>query len=1408
LSTTLTGGSDTNAGSYPVTCTINSGQSYTGSASGTFVINQAPNTVTLSGVPASAEYGYSFTAAATGLGTGAVTYSSDGVVCTNVNATYTMIGGSGACTVTATQAADTNRMSATASQGVTAVPANTSVGVQSSGSPSVYGGSVTFTAAITSDTSMVKGRDKKGHVKSHVLNGTVTWSANTGCAPSAVSGYPGTATCTTSILPVGSNDTVTASYAGDPNHTNASGNASQSVSEASSSISITSVSPSSEDFGLNAPVTITAVLSWAGGGSAPNANNVTIGGNGPSGYSATTCGAPASGTITCTATYTPTSADVAATYNETAAFADDGNYTVSSAVPATFTINQATSGVAVASSSASNTSTYGDTVTFTATISGENNFVKGRNKSHVKSHDVTGNVTWSANTGCPQSTVSGYPGVATCTTSALNAGSDTVTAAYSGDSSHQGNSGSVIQTVNKAGQTITFTTNAPANAAYNSQFTVAATASSGLTVHYHNNGTKSVCTTPSPYTSGTYTMVSGTGTCDVEATQAGNSNYNAATPVIQDVTATLANNTVTLSGVPASAEYGSSITVLATGLGTGAVTYSSDGVVCSNAGSTYTMIASTGTCTVTATQAADSDYASASASQGVSAAGAVSSVGVTSSLNPSIYGQSVTFTATITSDTSAVKGRNGKVKSHDVSGTVTWSANTGCSASTISGYPGTATCTTSTLPVGTGETITASYSGDSNHSAGSGSVSQEVDAAASNVAVSSSLNPSSYGQSVTFTATISGANGLVKGKVKSHDVSGTVTWSDNTGCGTTSVTSGNPGTATCTTSTLPVGAGATITASYSGDSNHSAGSGSVSQEVDAAGSNVSVASSVNPSAYQQAVTFTATISGANGLVKGKVKSHDVSGTVTWSGNTGCGTTSVTSGNPGTATCTTSSLPVGKSNIVTANYNGDSNHNQGSGSISQEVDALGSTTTVLSSLSPSVYGQAVSFTANVTAGATGTVQFNIDGSAFGSPVTLVSGMAASGSIATLAVGPHTVTVAYSGDSNYGSSTGTLAGGQTVTSATAGVTVTSGLNPSTYGQSVTFTAQIAGEYGNVKARNVKKHAITGTVNWSSNTLCGSTAVTTNPDGSGTATCATSILNAGSDTVTAAYSGDANHGGSSGSVIQTVNKANQTVSFTGLPSSLPYDNTYTLTATSNDPNSSATITSLTPKVCTVTGTTATIVADSGTCTVQAKWAADSNYNAAGPLQQTGTAALGVPVITWATPAAINYGTKLTTGTTGQLNATAVPSGGKFVYSPAANAILTPGQQQLGVTYTLTGKTGKEYTTANASVYLTVNPATSTTAITSADSVTLKKGTATYKAAFTVDSYKPAGSVTVNFVNTTTGATTSCTDSSIATSGKGTCSQAFTAAGTWTVTATYTPSDTYHTGSTSAPITLTVVE
>ena len=120
---------------------------------------------------------------------------------------------------------------------------------------------------------------------------------------------------------------------------------------------------------------------------------------------------------------------------------------------------------------------------------------------------------------------------------------------------------------------------------------------------------------------------------------------------------------------------------------------------------------------------------------------------VTSSANPSVFGQSVTFTATLTV-TAPGAGTP--------SGTVTF-LDGGASIGTGTLSAGVATLTTTTLAVGN-HTITTTYPGDANFNSSSGSMTGNphvVDRAATTTALTSSQNPSLPNQSVTFTATVS-----------------------------------------------------------------------------------------------------------------------------------------------------------------------------------------------------------------------------------------------------------------------------------------------------------------------------------------------------------------------------------------------------------------------------------------------------------------------------------------------------------------------------------------------------------------------------------------------------------------------------------------------------------------------------
>ena len=116
--------------------------------------------------------------------------------------------------------------------------------------------------------------------------------------------------------------------------------------------------------------------------------------------------------------------------------------------------------------------------------------------------------------------------------------------------------------------------------------------------------------------------------------------------------------------------------------------------------------------------------------------------------------------------------------------------------------------------------------------------------------------------------------------------------------------------------------------------------------------------------------------------------------------------------------------------------------------------------------PSIPGQSVSFTATVTSGSgtpTGTVQFRDGVTNLGAPITLAAGQATF-TTTTLALGAHSITGVYSGDSSFATSTSAAVAHQVTQAATTTALVRSaGPNPSTVGQSVSFTATVTSGSG---------------------------------------------------------------------------------------------------------------------------------------------------------------------------------------------------------------------------------------------------------------------------------------------------------------------------------------------------------
>src|SRR5207244_3268470 len=149
--------------------------------------------------------------------------------------------------------------------------------------------------------------------------------------------------------------------------------------------------------------------------------------------------------------------------------------------------------------------------------------------------------------------------------------------------------------------------------------------------------------------------------------------------------------------------------------------------------------------------------------------------------------------------------------------------------------------------------------------------------------------------------------------------------------------------------------------------------------------------------------------------------------------------------------------------IKAVYFGDGNFTAGTGTLTQTVNQDATTTNVSSSITPSLFGQPVTFIATVTAAApgsgtpSGAVQFQINGNNLGTPVGLNGGQATSIATTTLTAGSYGIKTIYSGDANFGGSTGTLT--QTVNQDATTLALSSSAAASVFAQAVTFTATVA-------------------------------------------------------------------------------------------------------------------------------------------------------------------------------------------------------------------------------------------------------------------------------------------------------------------------------------------------------------
>jgi hypothetical protein len=130
-------------------------------------------------------------------------------------------------------------------------------------------------------------------------------------------------------------------------------------------------------------------------------------------------------------------------------------------------------------------------------------------------------------------------------------------------------------------------------------FAVSANASSGLPVTFE------ILSGPATI-SGTQLTITGAGTVTVRASQAGNSNYNAATPLTQSFNVARNNQTITFGALPNKTFGDADFTVKATASSGLSVSFAATGN-CTVSGNTV-HVTGAGSCTITASQPGDSNY--------------------------------------------------------------------------------------------------------------------------------------------------------------------------------------------------------------------------------------------------------------------------------------------------------------------------------------------------------------------------------------------------------------------------------------------------------------------------------------------------------------------------------------------------------------------------------------------------------------------------------------------------------------------------------------------------------------------------------------------------------------------------------------------------------------------------------
>ncbi len=330
-----------------------------------------------------------------------------------------------------------------------------------------------------------------------------------------------------------------------------------------------------------------------------------------------------------------------------------------------------------------------------------------------------------------------------------------------------------------AAQTITFGT-APSIAVGGNGMVSATGGLSGNAVTFTSN-TSAVCTVAGNVVTGITA-----GSCIIAANQSGNANYSVAAQVTQTFSIGTGSQTITFGIAPTLAVGGTGMVSATGGLSGNAVTFTSNTpTICTVSGNVVTGLA-VGTCTVAANQPGNANYNAAPV--------------VTQNIIVTVTNYTVTPTA----------GSNGTINPA-VPQTVNSGATFVFTVIPNNGYTAAVTGTCGGSLVGTSYTtnaITANCSVIASFTA----------TATSTTTLASNLNPSNFGQSVTFTATVSGGVGTPTGSVEFRDGGNVIA-----GCSAVPLSGGI---AQCVTSAIPAGT-RSITAQYAGNATYGASTSAV-----------------------------------------------------------------------------------------------------------------------------------------------------------------------------------------------------------------------------------------------------------------------------------------------------------------------------------------------------------------------------------------------------------------------------------------------------------------------------------------------------------------------------------------------------------------------------------------------------